>query len=1397
MKASHWAVLLVGFTLTMLCGIARAGAPPQEPVEVRLIPVRTTTEGGQVTMTAKVRIINRLGVAIRDVRATASVPETMQVIPDAVTFDFVAAKTGVLVESRVTVVKPQQGPSQERTPGEVQWTVSYTMQGEPSPKEGAEPPDTRPASRAARGGLQINEIMFYPATESEHEWVELWNPGDTPVLAAGYEICNAFGSVYALPDKLGTVPPGSYILVVFDGQDVSTDDASFEDDHLATVHAPARAVFNDCADICALFTRTPYSVRTMASFVAWGDVRERGQADAFSRYAGARKCWTPGTTAAFIRGTPDRKAKGPVALLSPGETLGVTTVVDAAPPSWAVYARRAASPGGPNPRPAVVLHLPEDGTQSSAGLFNFSWIPAAWATHYQFQLCADPNCSDPVLEDMRLSSAYFRPAQQLKGPGTYYWRVRGVDAQGVCGPWSETRVLTIGVAPSTAPVIDQRDTAPDPARDGYTCSGSVGDAVSGHGLAGATVNIQSLDPNRPPIVTTTLANGSWSATGVPGGTYVVRAQLSHYSTASRTVNITGNVTSLDLLLTGDSRVASVTPLAARKDTSLLCLDGCERTATNNRQWDGSHEALAHWWDHERMYCPYTAIAMVNRYYGGSITRDEVAWRIHGQDHDPEGDLAHNVGADDGQTTTGLAWALQAAAGNLNYSRTRPTDAQLVGWIDAGRPLMYSTPSHWMVVDGYRYVDGGVEGRFVNTDNDGAVEWRVFSIHNFDSYFVPNLGLAGRSSAASVGTDADGDGIVTFDEVNRFPCRDNDSDSDDDSVPDKWEVASYTFRALGADIDGDGLRAEVDEDSDDGGLLDGLEDLDHDGEYEPDEPSNETDPYDPNDDLRIDLIFCIDTTGSMSDDIDAVKVAATQIVNQIASTVPGFRIALVDYRDFPTYPYGAPGDYPWHDDLGFTNNQASAVAAIQALSLGDGMDWDESIYSALMHCIDAGSLGDWRGDPIKKAIILMGDAPPHDPEPFTGYTMANVIQAAEAADPVLVFAVAIGGDTTTLAYFTGLSEGTGGEVFTALNAGQVVAAIMEALEHIFYSPFADAGGPYTGFVAQPVTLDASGSYDPDGAIVSYEWDWNSDGTYDDTTPNPVITHTWHAAFAGTVRMRVTDNDGLTSFDTAQVSVLLQDTDGDGVPDPADNCPSIYNPDQTNSDDDSLGDACDNCPTVPNPDQLDSDGDGVGNPCDPTVLWNVLGDTHNLDTDRYFFGGAAGEQVTVQLLPAGTCLIDAATLVVTNIGVAPQRCWIYSTDASALPNEVSLTLPCDGCYLVLVAEQHVGGMTRPYNGLYSIALYADGDAALSFQYWTPYACHAPPTDGPGRRLVASEAISADRPGQVQQTGTSAETYRLELDLDGDGDIDAADIAVLLDRPAERPADVRVSPNAASNQ
>ena len=66
----------------------------------------------------------------------------------------------------------------------------------------------------------------------------------------------------------------------------------------------------------------------------------------------------------------------------------------------------------------------------------------------------------------------------------------------------------------------------------------------------------------------------------------------------------------------------------------------------------------------------------------------------------------------------------------------------------------------------------------------------------------------------------------------------------------------------------------------------------------------------------------------------------------------------------------------------------------------------------------------------------------------------------------------------------------------------------------------------------ITFNATDSYDPDGTIVSYSWDFG-----DDTTATGVtVTHTYSDDGFYTVTLTVTDNDGATASATATKTVL---------------------------------------------------------------------------------------------------------------------------------------------------------------------------------------------------------------------------------------------------------------------
>lgn len=210
---------------------------------------------------------------------------------------------------------------------------------------------------------------------------------------------------------------------------------------------------------------------------------------------------------------------------------------------------------------------------------------------------------------------------------------------------------------------------------------------------------------------------------------------------------------------------------------------------------------------------------------------------------------------------------------------------------------------------------------------------------------------------------------------------------------------------------------------------------------------------------VDLIFVIDTTGSMYDDIASVKDSATEIVNALDSKSGDYRVAVVDYRDYPVSPYGVPGtDYVYKLDLSFSSDKDAIISSINSLSLGNGYDWEESVYSALVNAIidpnkdlsNSDNYG-WRKG-VCKYIILMGDAPPHIPEPWDGgYSLDDVVYWSENVDPVIVYSIRIGADDTTLNSFSKISESTGGKVYTAVTASDLVDTIVEVIEAMDTTP----------------------------------------------------------------------------------------------------------------------------------------------------------------------------------------------------------------------------------------------------------------------------------------------------------------------------------------------------------
>lgn len=362
-----------------------------------------------------------------------------------------------------------------------------------------------------------------------------------------------------------------------------------------------------------------------------------------------------------------------------------------------------------------------------------------------------------------------------------------------------------------------------------------------------------------------------------------------------------NVTWVDLLLK-ESEVGipiydlGAVPQAARKDSYMLDLkwgqyilkdpwassseyflwDSPRNLSSTVESWglSFSNNKEKYWNREEQWRCWVVATSILNHYNEGNITQDEIKFHIFGNKDPilgafPQGEEGGGYPDD---VSKALRWALNLNQTSLHYGNSRPSIASILEQLKNNRPVVIWQKKHVMIIDAARKHsdEDGFELRFLNTDNNGKSEWRVYKNEkNIKRHWFPELTASPKMSDLYIDfngdkkmergvdyiLDADGDGVLDFDEEYRFNTLKNSDDSDGDYVKDKIEIMSYTLREpyheggvtkeIFADMDGDGFRAEKDEDSDNGGRKDGEEDTNHDGIKD----LGETDPYKAFDDFN--------------------------------------------------------------------------------------------------------------------------------------------------------------------------------------------------------------------------------------------------------------------------------------------------------------------------------------------------------------------------------------------------------------------------------------------------------------------------------------------------------------------------------------------------------------------
>lgn len=297
------------------------------------------------------------------------------------------------------------------------------------------------------------------------------------------------------------------------------------------------------------------------------------------------------------------------------------------------------------------------------------------------------------------------------------------------------------------------------------------------------------------------------------------------------------------------------------------------------------------------------------------------------------------------------------------------------------------------------LDGDGLGNWVDNDDDGDSLFDTFELDNGTALDTDGDGLSDHQD-----TDADGDTIL--DSVERDGDVDEDDipnyldlDSDGDCRPDAVEAGDADLETppvnsdsderadyLDLDSDGDGLPDE-DEDVNCNGVVDSGEssatnsDTDGDGASDlvegaagtnpasgSDNPQNNGDfifvmPYQEQsspgadtldfstDIVKADIVFAMDTTGSMGQEINELKTSVTNLINSVQTQIPDVAFGVAAYRDFPTSPYGSGVDFPY--DLRhrvMTTDTPAGKASVQAavdsyLAIG-GADGPESGFEML-------------------------------------------------------------------------------------------------------------------------------------------------------------------------------------------------------------------------------------------------------------------------------------------------------------------------------------------------------------------------------------------------------------------------------------------------------------------
>jgi Mg-chelatase subunit ChlD len=142
----------------------------------------------------------------------------------------------------------------------------------------------------------------------------------------------------------------------------------------------------------------------------------------------------------------------------------------------------------------------------------------------------------------------------------------------------------------------------------------------------------------------------------------------------------------------------------------------------------------------------------------------------------------------------------------------------------------------------------------------------------------------------------------------------------------------------------------------------------------------------NNDRTLEMVFVLDTTGSMGGLIDGAKQRIWGIVNDVmqSSSHPSVKIGLVAYRD--------RGDDYVTQVLPLTEDLDKVYMTLMNYTAAGGGDTAEDVRRALADGLTKAGWSDGRN--VARIIFLVGDAPPHDDYADEQDTIVTAVAASK-------------------------------------------------------------------------------------------------------------------------------------------------------------------------------------------------------------------------------------------------------------------------------------------------------------------------------------------------------------------------------------------------------------------